>query len=111
VARDETYGYFDRFWLEAVTRRLISKDFEDHVLSEAVRLKAEIDADDRQSYELLVGARTVSELDDATLMRMVITAYRRWELLTLLTRIASGESGGVDLQELLLSPMSHVQTS
>jgi len=110
LARDESYRYFERFWLEAVTRRLIGEEYEDRVLSEAIRLKAEIDANDRQSYDLLVGARTVSELDDETLMRMVITAHRRWEILKLLTGMAGGESRGSDLQALLLAPMSRAET-
>jgi hypothetical protein len=109
TARDESYAYFDRCWLEAVARRIIGLHLEAHVLNEASRLKAEIDQHNSASTDLLVGARTISELDDITLMRMVVTSHRRWDLLDLLTKVASRDRPASAVETLLFSNLNPAQ--
>ncbi len=101
IARDSSNFYFQRFWVEAVTRRLVGKDLSPDQIADAATYKQEIDNDGTVFGDLLVGAHTVSELEDPALMTMVLASYRRWELLQLLTDIAGGEADPVQVERLL----------
>ncbi|HEY0786525.1 MAG TPA: hypothetical protein VGD62_11680 [Acidobacteriaceae bacterium] len=84
----------------------MGRQLEEQKLVEASRLKAEIDANQSHSTDLLVGAQTVRELDDPTLMNMVLTSYRRWTLLGLLTRIATSDAQPFELHLMLFDSLA-----
>jgi hypothetical protein len=81
--RDEAYFHFGRLWTEAVARGLVEQGIESGHREQAIRAKGEIDVDGA-SNDLLIDAKTVSELSDSSLWFLLRAAVRRWEIVNFL---------------------------
>jgi hypothetical protein len=98
-ARDGAHQFLQRCWAELVARRAITGAPEQDV-EQALAARAEIQSEG-YTGDYLVGARTIPELDTELLVLVARRAYTRWQVLSLLVDILSGETAVEQLRKFL----------
>jgi hypothetical protein len=89
LVRDRARRFVNRCWSELVARGLAEGVSKEDV-SDAIQTRLAIQ-EAGYTCDYLVGTRTIPELDSGHLMFLLGRAYHRWQLLTLLVEINSGE--------------------
>ncbi len=88
-ARNEANVFFNRSWTELMARGELSNTAQDDV-ERAIELRAEI-VGEGYTGDYLIGAQTITELATPLLWMVTLRAFHRWELLTLLVDVTSGD--------------------
>lgn len=98
-ARNLARNFFHLCWAELVARREISTAQEEDV-ERALAVRAEIE-EAGYDGDYLVGARTIPELDTPLLMMAARRAYNRWQFLSLLVDVLTGDAPQAELRRFL----------
>lgn len=98
-ARNETDIFFSRCWSELIARREISET-SDQDVAQALEKRSRIEAEG-YAADYLIGSQTIPELPSPFLWVAVIRAYNRWQMLSVLIEITSGEKPVSVLRSLL----------
>jgi hypothetical protein len=98
-ARNETDIFFSRCWSELIARGEISDTSEQDV-AQALHKRSSILAEG-YTADYLIGTQTIPELPSPILWSAVIRAYNRWQVLSLLVEVISGEVPVSELRTLL----------
>jgi hypothetical protein len=97
VARNAADRFFSRCWSELSARRELKNLTEDDV-SEALQTREAIQAEGYWK-DYLIGASTITELSSPDLWFATRRAYNRWQVLSLMVDVTSGERPVSELRE------------
>jgi hypothetical protein len=99
VARNAADRFFSRCWSELSARRELKNLTEDDI-SKALQTREAIQAEGYWK-DYLIGASTITELSSPDLWFVTMRAYNRWQVLSLMVDVTSGEKPVSELRELL----------
>ena len=88
-ARNEATLFFNRCWTELMARGELNHAAQEDV-ERAIEIRAEI-IEEGYTADFLIGSQTVPELSTTDLWMLTIRAFHRWEILSLLVDITSGD--------------------
>jgi hypothetical protein len=99
--RNAASSFFDRCWTELAARGELNTTTEEDV-ERALEVRAEI-ASEGYTGDYLVGTQTIAELNSPTLWMVTTRAYRRWDALSHLIDIMTGDAPPEHLRAMLAS--------
>jgi hypothetical protein len=98
-ARNAAENFFWRCWAELIARQEVSAN-DDSQIERALEFRSQIQ-EEGYTGDYVIGARTVTELKTDLLFFLASRAYRRWQFLSLLVNVATGDASPAVLRGFL----------